>query len=160
MKAKRNYHRVAPLTTAAKAIKNVEHRSELATYETSNDLTDASSHAINTIKIKKKFGRTKKATKSVKAVLRRAKIKEFLLQQEEENTVQRREAYEKRRAARMMHSSNKLYLSHRLTSIISYHSPQSPIECINLASQFTDSNSKILKVTRDTRQLRIHLHYK
>jgi vacuolar-type H+-ATPase subunit I/STV1 len=160
MKAKRHYQLGAAIKIATKTSKTVEKQNGLGTSEKPNDLTGASSKAISTISIKTKLCRTKKAVKSAKDIVRRAKIKEFLRLREEEKKVKRHEAYEKRRAARMIHSSNKLYLSHRLASIINFHSPQSPIECINLTSQFTNSNSKIIKVTRDTRKLRILMHYK
>jgi hypothetical protein len=168
MKAKRSYPRRTAAKVAAATTKTIDERrsddrpsdDDLDASEPPSDRTDASSKTINTYPINKKIVRTKESVKSAQNMIRNAKIKEFLPIREEEKASLRHEEYVKRRAARMLHSSNKLYLSHRLTSIINYHSPQSPIECINLASQFTNSNSKIIKVTRDTRKLRIHLHYK
>lgn len=158
MKAKRIY-RCGVATKAAAKATNLNIRSALGTTDKSNDQTCDASNAISTSSIKKNSLRTKKSVNAAKDNIRRAKIKEFLRLREEKKMM-RHEEYIKRRAARMIHSSNKLYLSHRLAKYINFHSPQSPIECINLTSQFTNSNSKIIKITRDTRKLRIHLHFK
>ena len=163
MKVKRNYQHYVATNTAAKSTKNAVEllQSDLGVSKQPSDLTGASSNAISTFNIKKKIRRTNKPVKSARDIVRSAKIKEFLrLRQEEKEVEERHAALEKRRAARMIHSSKKLYLSHRLASYINYYPPQSPIECINLTSQFTNSNSKIIKVTRNTRNLRIILHYK
>ena len=154
MKAVRSYRR--GVATKAKAA--ITKTFNITTKKENDHRSDLS----NAISIKKKDlpTSTEKAAKSAKDANRRAKIKEFFRMREEKAIAKKRKEYEKRRAARMIHSSNKLYLSHRLTSIIKSYSPQSPIECISLTSQFAKSNSKTIKITRDTRQARIYLHFK
>ena len=62
-----------------------------------------------------------------------------------------RKEHLRRRAARMVHSSQPLRLSRRMSYIISTHSPQqSPIRGVKLSPHF--QHSKIVKITRDTRK--------
>lgn len=157
MKAKSSYRYGAAAKVLAKMKKISQVRGETGTSDKPKDVTGETSKATNSYRMKTK---NLVAEKAARVIARRDKIKEFFRRRAERAKAKVREAYEKRRAARMVHSSNKLYLSHRVTRIINCSSPQSPIECISLTSQFTDSNSKISKITRDTRKTRIHLHFK
>jgi hypothetical protein len=83
-----------------------------------------------------------------------------LRNREAEEKMIRHEAYEKRRAARMVHSSKKLYLSNRLASIIKHSSPQSPIESISFASYFSDSESGLIRISGSAVKAQYSLHSK
>ena len=157
MKANRSYRYEAAAKAPAKMKKISQVRDKTGTSDKPKDVTGDSSKATNSYRMKTK---NLVAEKAAKVVARHDKIKEFFRRRAERAKAKEREAYEKRRAARMIHSSNKLYLSHRVTKIINCYSPQSPIECISLTSQFTNSNSKISKITRDTRKTRMHLNFK
>jgi hypothetical protein len=89
----------------------------------------------------------KKRIKPLKVVINQWSNDEVQGRDEKDEKSKQREEHLKRRASRMIHSSNKLYISGRLASIINFSSPQSPIECINLSSQFSDSNATIVEIT-------------
>ena len=145
-------------TKAAAKIKKIFQ--EIGTSTKPNDQTSKSSKSIPSYCNKNKSRPSKFAVKSAYGTTSHVVIKELRRPSDKEEMAVQRKEHEKRRVARMIHSSDKLYLSKRLTKIISLNSPQSPLECINLTSQFANSNSKIIKVTRDTRNARIHLHFK
>lgn len=145
-------------TKAAAKIKKIFQ--EIGTTTKPNDQTSKSSKSIPSYCNKNKSRPSKFAVKSAHGTTSYVAIKELRRPSDKEEMAVQRKEHEERRVARMIHSSDKLYLSKRLTKIMSLNSPQSPLECINLTSQFANSNSKIIKVTRDTRNARIHLHFK
>ena len=145
-------------TKAAAKIKKIFQ--EIGTTTKPNDQTSNSLKSITSCCNKKKSRPSKYAVKSAYGTTSYVANKELRRPSDKEVIAMQRKEHEKRRVARMMHSSDKLYLSNRLTRIISLNSPKSPLECINLTSQFANSNSKIVKVTRDTRNACIHLHFK
>jgi hypothetical protein len=113
---------------------------------------NACNHKIDEIKTTK--------VRSSEEMFRNNSLEELHQLEEAEEETKRREAYQKRKANRMVHSSDKLYLSRRLINTIECSSPKSPIECIQLSKQFTNSKSKIRKITRDTRKYRIQICFK